>query len=297
MAVNLSAIAFDGTLAERLRRTQPPVRGVELFWLGQAGFILRNAEHCVVIDPYLSDSLAEKYRGRPLAHTRIMPAPIQATSLTNVTHILVTHHHTDHMDGATLAPLLNASPDVQLILPRAALTLASERIPLSGAENITGVNAGESLQLASGLSVHVVRASHETLEQDDAKNYRFLGYVIQMGGITIFHSGDTVPFAGQVEELAPLAIDLALLPVNGRSENLRAQGIPGNMSADESLLLCVQCKIQYMIAHHYGLFDFNTADPAALDMMARSVSRPSLERARLQTRYLLEIPLSAERNE
>lgn len=296
MKATLHSAPFGGSLFDALNRFTPPERGMELFWLGQAGFILRSAEHCVVIDPYLSDSLAIKYRGRAYPHTRMMGAPIEAASLQGVTHILVTHHHTDHMDGATLTPLLTASPDAVLVLPRASLALAAERIPLTGGEQVIGINAGETVALAPGLRVRAVRASHETLEQDNAGNYRFLGYVIEMAGMTIFHSGDTVPFSGQVEELAPLGIDLALLPVNGRSETLQAQGVPGNMTADESLLLCVQCKIRYMIAHHYGLFDFNTADPATLDALASLVSRPRLDRARVQTRYLLEPPLPAEKN-
>lgn len=295
MTTTLSAFPFTGSLFDALNGSPPPERGVELFWLGQAGFILRSAAHCVVIDPYLSDSLAIKYQGSTYPHTRMMSAPVQAASLRGVTHILVTHHHTDHMDGATLSPLLNASPDAALVLPRASLSLVAERIPLTGTENVIGINAREMMELAPGLRIRAVRASHETLEQDEAGNYRFLGYVIEMAGVTIFHSGDTVPFSGQPEELSPLGIDLALLPVNGRSETLRARGVPGNMTADESLLLCVQCKIRYMIAHHYGLFDFNTADPAALDVMVGLVSRPVLKRAQVQTRYLLEPPLSAEK--
>lgn len=297
MTVLFTSAPFDNTLNDALKKWPRLERGVELFWLGQAGFLLRSAEHCIIIDPYLSDSLAEKYQGRPLAHQRMMAAPLQAEDLRGVTHILVTHHHTDHMDGATLAPLLKASPGAQLVLPRASLQLATERIPLSGVENVAGINAGEKLYPAPGLIIHAVRASHETLEQDEAGNYRFLGYVIEIDGVTIFHSGDTVPFAGQTEELAPLGIDLALLPVNGRSETLRVQGVPGNLTVEEGVQLCVQCKIRYMIAHHYGLFNFNTANPAALDAMARQTVRPVLKRAQIQTRYQLEPPLSAENSE
>lgn len=297
MTALFTSTPFDETLSDALNAFPRLERGVEIFWLGQAGFILRSAEHCLVIDPYLSDSLAEKYRGRTFAHQRMMAAPVEPAELHSVTHILVTHHHTDHMDGATLAPLLHASPGAQLILPRAARKLAAERIPLSGVEQVADIDAGEKRQLAPGLTIRAVRASHETLEQDEAGHYRFLGYVIDMGGVTIFHSGDTVPFAGQVEELGTSGIDLALLPVNGRSATLHAQGVPGNMTPEEGVHLCVECKIRYMIAHHYGLFDFNTADPLALDTMARQTARPALERARLQTRYQLEPSLSAENSE
>ena len=34
-----------------------------LYWLGQAGFVLDIGAHRLLIDPYLSDSLAAKYAG------------------------------------------------------------------------------------------------------------------------------------------------------------------------------------------------------------------------------------------
>ncbi|MGK3122773.1 MBL fold metallo-hydrolase [Candidatus Pantoea formicae] len=296
MNVTLTTSVYTSSLVEALKHP-PPERGVSLFWLGQAGFVLRTAKHCIVIDPYLSDSLAEKYRGRPLPHQRMMAAPIRAETLSGVTHVLVTHHHSDHLDGATLTPMLAVSPDASLVLPRAATALAMERIPLLDCSRLISVNAGETHHLASDLTLHVVRASHETLEQDDAGNFRFLGYVIDIGGVRIFHSGDTIPFEGQVAELAKLNIDAALLPVNGRSESLRAQGVPGNMTAEEAVRLCAECNIRYMIAHHYGLFEFNTVNPAMLDAMAAKHTHPVLQRARLHTRYQLEPPTSAEKSE
>ena len=45
----------------------PPQPGIS--WLGQAGFLIRWREFRLVIDPYLSDSLATKYRGTRFPHT------------------------------------------------------------------------------------------------------------------------------------------------------------------------------------------------------------------------------------
>lgn len=41
----------------------PPAGGTALWWLGQAGFLIEMAGHRLVIDAYLSDTLAAKYRG------------------------------------------------------------------------------------------------------------------------------------------------------------------------------------------------------------------------------------------
>ena len=53
-----------------------------LQWLGQAGFVLRLGGHTVVIDPYLSDSLAAKYAGTLFEHNRAFSPPVDPTELT-----------------------------------------------------------------------------------------------------------------------------------------------------------------------------------------------------------------------
>ena len=83
--------------------------GAALWWLGQAGFVVAQGGLRIVIDPYLSDSLAEKYRGKPHDHRRMMPPPVAPDKLTGIDWLLCTHGHTDHMDPGTIPPLLQAS--------------------------------------------------------------------------------------------------------------------------------------------------------------------------------------------
>ncbi len=45
-------------------------------WLGQAGFLIDSKLGRIIIDPYLSDSLAVKYRGKRFEHVRMMPIPV-----------------------------------------------------------------------------------------------------------------------------------------------------------------------------------------------------------------------------
>ena len=61
MSVRLIAESFSGTLAERLAAPRPA--RPTLHWLGQAGFVVDAGPFRLVIDPYLSDALAEKYAG------------------------------------------------------------------------------------------------------------------------------------------------------------------------------------------------------------------------------------------
>ncbi len=272
----LKEIAQALPLSQYLR--QPPAPGTRLLWLGQAGFVLEAAGTRIVIDPYLSNSLAEKYKGTPRPHIRMAPAPVAPDGVFFVDLVACTHAHTDHMDPGTLPALLTRNPQAPLLAPRAMKEQAALRSGLS-AERLLLVDAGESLQLGP-VRVTATRAAHETLETDADGAHRFLGYVFDCGGPRIWHSGDGIPFGTLVEEVAPLRPDVALLPVNGRRPELSQNGVPGNFTLAEAIALARALGCRDMVAHHYGMFDFNTADPEEIDAAARATRDLHVHRAR-----------------
>lgn len=284
----LEVLPFAGPLAGQLARR--PASGLSFYWLGQAGFFLDSGRHRLLIDPYLSDSLAQKYRDRGPSHERMMPSPIEIEDMPPLDFILCTHHHTDHLDAATLAPLARRFPQLRLVVPRASLKLALDRTGLDAARFI-GMDAGETLGLTEGIEVRAVRAAHEALQRDEQGHHVFLGYGLALNGARIFHSGDTIPFAGQADEVRALGPDLALLPVNGRSPELAAAGIAGNLTLDEAIELASACGIDTVLAHHYGMFAFNTLAPEIIDAKVATMTGPTrLLRAGTGIEYRLTGP-------
>ena len=287
MSVCLTATPLSASLEERLAREPLAEPGaVALFWLGQAGFALEAAGQRLLIDPYLSDSLAAKYAGSATPHERMMPAPVAPETIGRVDAVLLTHRHTDHMDPETLRPLARRFDHLRFVAPAAERGEALRRAGIE-ADRLLAVDAGERHDVLPGVTIGVARAAHETLERDIEGRHRFLGYAIEAQGITVFHSGDTVPFPGQAEEVAALRPDLALLPVNGRSAALAADGIAGNLTAQEAVALCRATGIPTMLAHHYGLFAFNTAEPDAIDAVAATAFPLRMQRARTGFEYCL----------
>ena len=270
----MRVLDFVEPLAEHL--VGQPADGVSLYWLGQAGFLIRAGGRTLLIDPYLSDSLAEKYRGTRFPHERMMPPPIAIGELPPVDCVLVTHQHTDHMDPQTLTPIAKAFPACRFVVPRASTEEAVKRIDVPPAR-LVAMDAGESVEPLAGVRIHAVRAAHETLERDTHGNHRFLGYVLETGGVRIYHSGDTVPFDGLVDDVKPLAPDVALLPVNGRRPDLGANGVPGNLSLEEAVDLARALGAGAAVFHHYGLFAFNTADPRVIDAAVETAMRGCCE--------------------
>ena len=224
-------------------------------WLGQAGFELSAGERTIVVDPYLSDSLAQKYAGRLFEHTRSFPPPVDPSEL-RCDLVVCTHRHTDHMDAATLMPLLGANPGLRVAVPRAERHHAIE-IGLP-AEALVEMSAGRPFSPLDGVTVTPIPAAHEELQVDADGEHHFLGVVIDLGGVTVYHSGDCVPYEGQADRLRELEVDVALLPVNGRDGYRARNGVPGNFWVDEAIELCEAARIPAMVAHHVGLFDFNT---------------------------------------
>ena len=254
-ACTLAPVPGDGIA----RLVDPPACDrdgrILLWWLGQAGFALRAADQLLLIDPYLSDSLRAKHARDPLSYHRLLDIPVAPERLTNCTWVLCTHGHGDHMDPETLASLRRfAMPHV--LVPRAEQGRAIAR----GADPrmLVTIDADERLQLADGISVSAVASAHERLEIDERGQSRYLGYVLDIDGTRVYHSGDCVPYPGLAERLAALRPDVALLPVNGRDAKRRAAGVPGNFTLDEAVALCREASIGSLVAHHIGMFAFNT---------------------------------------
>jgi L-ascorbate metabolism protein UlaG (beta-lactamase superfamily) len=234
--------------------------GLRLWWLGQAGFALEAGGQRILIDPYLSNSLAAKYRGTIFPHERLHPAPVEPERLVGIGAVLHTHAHTDHLDPGTVRPLLDHN-DPRFVAPRARRDVALERhVP---ADRLMAVTAGDELRLP-GVRVSVVPAAHEELTVDAAGDHVFLGFVLDIDGTRIYHSGDCAPYDGQAELLAGLDVDVALLPVNGRDTLRRDNGVPGNFTLEEAVGLCREAGIPELVCHHFGLFDFNTVSPDSL---------------------------------
>ena len=72
---------------------------LDLWWLGQSGFLLQVGRRRIVFDPYLSDSLARKYAATPKPHDRMSRRVVDPAKLTGIDLVTSTHGHTDHLDG------------------------------------------------------------------------------------------------------------------------------------------------------------------------------------------------------
>jgi L-ascorbate metabolism protein UlaG (beta-lactamase superfamily) len=161
---------------------------------------------------------------------------VEPARLRFVDVVTSSHSHTDHLDPVTLRALRPRA----LVCPSGARALAAERACVVA----QGVEVDETAEVG-GFRLTAVRAEHDSPGGA-------VGFVIEAGPWTLYHSGDTTAYGGLAERLRPFALDIALLPINGKLENMNGREA-ARVAKGARAALAVPC--------HFEMFEFNTASP------------------------------------
>ena len=234
---------------QRLDALPVPPGMMGLGALGQAGFAIKAGATIAYIDPYLSDAITTG--GGP---PRAIPICVEPGAISHAAAIICTHEHADHTDPDTVLPMASASPSAPVfaspqgrdILLEAGL--AAERIVLP---------ALGATQTVGDLRITAVPAAHYDFEVDAEGHARWMGFLIEAGGVTLYHAGDTILFPELLEALRRRRIDLALLPINGRDFFREQDQIVGNFNVREVAELCNVLEPKVLIPMHNDLFAAN----------------------------------------
>ncbi len=242
---------------------------VAIWWLGQSGYAIKTASTLFYVDLYLSEHLTAKYAATEKPHIRMTRAPLRGADLRDVRWVFSSHKHSDHLDPGTLPALFANNPDAQLVLPLALVDHAQ----VLGLDRLLPTYGDESLD-CDGLKVHVVPSSHPDLDYTKETGYPFIGFVFEVDGVKLYHSGDTIVYAGLAERLAAHQVDIAFLPINGTDERRHQLHVPPNMNSAEALELAAQIGNPLIIPHHYDMFTFNTVDVREFTALADAAGQP-----------------------
>jgi L-ascorbate 6-phosphate lactonase len=237
--------------------------GVELWWLGQAGFRLRDPAGGPVIfcDPFLTPR-----------DDRAWQAPASIEDLAQADLVLISHEHIDHLDRPSLAAAA-AVPDARfsLVLPRPLADSLADELHMPSTR-VIGAQPDEPIE-RPGVRILPVPARHG-VDVADAYTFgtelsggltRYLGYVIELGGLRVYHAGDCIPYPGQVERLRQLAPHIALLPINGRDFFRESEhNMVGNMDYREAARLANDIGAALLVPMHWELFAHNRGYPGEL---------------------------------
>jgi len=227
-----------------------------LWWLGQAGFLLRGAGVTLMVDPYLTPAGARRF-----------PPPFPVADAAGVDAVLVTHEHGDHLDVDVARAFAAAGSTTRWVVPEpvvdrlASLGIRRELIEPAqpGRPFTVGPVRVDPLPAHHGVDM---TDAYGTGEELSGGLVRFLGYVVDLDGTRVYHSGDCLAYPGLAEELALRDVHVVLLPVNGRDAEREARGIVGNMSAEEAVDLAAGAGAEVLVPMHWDMFEGNPGHPS-----------------------------------
>lgn len=164
---------------------------IDITFLGHAGFLLSDGRHSLVIDPFLT--------GNPLA--TVTPEQVSCD------YIALTHGHADHI-GDTVD--IAKRSDATVIAAFEICNWLGEQ----GLQKLEPGNHGGTIATAFGW-VAFTKAYHSSSYEG-----RYMGMpaglVVQMGGHTFYHAGDTDIFGDMALIGEIYRPDVVALPVGDR---------------------------------------------------------------------------------
>jgi L-ascorbate metabolism protein UlaG (beta-lactamase superfamily) len=163
---------------------------MDIRFLGHACFELTEGDTRVLIDPFLT--------GNP-------KAAVKADEL-DPTHIFLTHGHADHYgDVVDIAKRTKA----QVV----AITELAGELQEEDVENVSDPNLGGTIEFSGGW-VRLVPAWHTSTTPKGMVNTP-AGLVINLGGTTVYHLGDTALFSDLKLVADRDDVDVALMCIGG----------------------------------------------------------------------------------
>jgi L-ascorbate metabolism protein UlaG (beta-lactamase superfamily) len=222
--------AAASAVAEQIRSHN---RGLAMWWVGNAGWLIKADDLLIGIDLDLSNS------------QKIAPPVITPEDLAGQLDIaFATHHHGDHCNLPTIRALA-AGGRSSFVLPRPCLKVVAQLgIPK---DRIVVPDPGHPFEI-KGLRVEPIHAIHGnqdftvlTREPDFVDSIRFnCGYVLSILGKRILHPGDSVLTE---EHLGLKNIDILFVSPTVH-----------NMYIDRSMILINALQPAYIFPQHFGTY-------------------------------------------
>jgi L-ascorbate metabolism protein UlaG (beta-lactamase superfamily) len=174
---------------------------IKLYWLGHASFKLDADGKLIYFDPW-------------------------NVKKDKANLILITHSHFDHL----------SLDDVRKIQTKKTVIVATKDCASKLSGDVRIISAGDNIEI-EGVKVEAI-PSYNIGKNYHPKTSGWVGYIVTVDGIRIYHAGDT----DALDDLKKLKVDIALLPVGGTY----------TMSADEAAGIANVLRPKIAIPMHWG---------------------------------------------
>jgi L-ascorbate metabolism protein UlaG (beta-lactamase superfamily) len=188
----------------------------DLEWLGQSAIRLTVESHVIYIDPYK----LEKNGTADL--------------------ILITHNHGDHLSLEDIKKII--TPNTEIIGPASVITEIKSHF-----SNPARVIAPNQTLDWKTHEITAVPAYNIKKPHYHPKANQWVGYIINLNGVRIYHAGDTE----RIPEMKNYTCDIALIPL-GQVYTMN--------SVQEAAAAALDVKAKVAIPIHYGLAEGSIQD-------------------------------------
>jgi L-ascorbate 6-phosphate lactonase len=227
-----------------------------IWGLGQIGLLIQGPDARIIIDPCLSEIVYEDTKDE--ANKRAFPPPIEADQVTGIDYYLMTHDHIDHFDPLTVGEIMKASPGVKMVTTDWVREGLEEFNPAPGQVMVPEALKPITLP-GTSAKITVVPSAHYDRGYEEGRGYRWVGFLIEWNGVTLYHMGDTIIYDGYIDTLKGLPTpDVAMVPVNGRDYFRESVGFIGNLHPEEGVQLASELGWGLVLVGHNDLYRPNT---------------------------------------
>ncbi|MCX6966612.1 MAG: MBL fold metallo-hydrolase [Verrucomicrobia bacterium] len=226
--------------APKLPKLKPQEIG--LTWIGHASFLVQTPKANLLVDPNWAKWLK--------VIKRIRHPGMEIHDLPTIDLVLVTHAHFDHLDRRTLRRVAEGQP---IIVPFEVGSLVRGL----GFQSIHELDYWKSFEHGEAR-ITLTPCHHWGARFLHDSHRGFGGYIVELGGRTIYHCGDTAFFDGFKEIGKRFKIDIALLPIGAYDP---PSGREVHMNPEEALQAFLDLGAQRMVPMHYGSFRLSYEPP------------------------------------
>ena len=204
-------------------------------WIGHASFLIQTPQANILIDPNWANWL--------LVVRRLRHAGLAHHHLPSIDLVLITHAHFDHLHRRSLRQIAANQP---IVVPSGV----GDLVHGLGFEKVYEMNWWERLRFP-GAAVTFVPAKHWGARKVTDHHRGYGGYVLDLGGKTVYHAGDSGYFHGFREIGKKLHPEISLLPIGAYHGPKFGEN---HMDPEQSLRAFEDLRSKVLIPMHFGTY-------------------------------------------
>lgn len=205
-------------------------KGIKIRWLGHDSFSL-------------------------VGNVTIMVDPFKMAKKEKADLILISHNHFDHLSVGDIKNI--STKDTSIVAAKECIEMIKgfdfkEKIGISPGEEKTV----KGIKIKSIPAYNITKINPDTKKPFHPKEDNKVGFLFELNGTTIYHTGDT----DLIPEMSDLKPDIALVPVSGTYV----------MTAQEAAKAVEKIKPKIAIPMHYGIIVGSEKDAIEFKQLVKS---------------------------